>query len=337
MRAWKIVGEFGLNNLKLMDGDKPRLKAHEVRVDIRACSLNYRDLMVAKGQYNPHQSLPLIPLSDGAGVVSEVGAEVTGFKVGDRVCATFSQDWCHGIATAETFRATLGSPIDGTLTESRVFDAAGLIPFPNFLSFEEAATLPCAAVTAFNALALQASTKPGDTVLIEGTGGVSLFALQFAQVLGLKAIVLSSSSEKLAKAKAIGDCCGINYAENDNWPDMVLDLTGGKGVDVVIEVGGAKTINKAIASTKKGGTVAVIGILSGIREAIDLRPILMNNIRIQGIFVGAKTVFSAMNRVIEHGKIRPVVDRVFDFNQAPEAFRHLESAQHFGKVCIKVT
>lgn len=336
MRAWKIVGEFGLNSLKLVDIDEAPIKTHEVRVAMRACSLNFRDLMVAKGLYNPHQTLPLIPLSDGAGEVVEVGADVKGLKVGDKVCATFSQDWCHGIATNETFKATLGSPINGTLAESCVFSEAGLIKFPQFLSFEEAATLPCAAVTAFNALALQASLKPGDTVLIEGTGGVSLFALQFAKAFGLKAIVISSSNDKLKRAQALHECKTINYAENQNWQAAVLDLTAGRGVDAVVEVGGAKTINKAIESVRRGGVVSVIGILSGLSEAIDLRPILMNNIRIQGIFVGAKTVFSAMNRVVEHGEIRPVIDRVFDFHEAKDAFSYLESAQHFGKVCIRV-
>lgn len=336
MRAWKIVGEFGLNSLTVSEIEKVPIKANEVRVEIRACSLNYRDLMVVKGIYNPHQALPLIPLSDGAGEVVEVGHEVTGLKVGDRVCATFSQKWCHGVASLETMKATLGSPLDGMLTESRVFSEEGLIKFPDYLSFEEAATLPCAAVTAFNAIAHQSTLKPGDTVLLEGSGGVSLFALQFAKAFGVKSIVISSSDEKLAKAKAIADCHGINYKKNENWPAAIMDATQGQGVDAVIEVGGAKTIQKAIGSVKKGGVVCVIGILSGTQEAIDLRPILMNNIRIQGIFVGAKTVFTAMNRVLEHAKIRPVIDRVFDFKDVPAAFSYLESAQHFGKICIKV-
>lgn len=336
MRAWKIMGEFGLSSLKVAQIDKMPIKAHEVRVDIRACSLNYRDLMVVKGFYNPHQALPLIPLSDGAGEVVEIGAEVKNFRVGDRVCATFSQKWCHGVVSTDAMKATLGSPLDGMLTESRIFAEEGVIKFPDYLSYEEAATLPCAAVTAFNAIAHQSSLTPGDTVLIEGTGGVSLFALQFAKAFGLKSIVISSSDEKLAKAKAIADCHGINYRQNDNWPAAIMDKTEGRGVDAVVEVGGAKTIQKAIASVKRGGVVCLIGILSGTEEPVDLRPILMNNIRIQGIFVGAKMVFSAMNRVLEHAKIRPVIDRVFDFKDTPAAFSYLESAQHFGKICIKV-
>jgi NADPH:quinone reductase-like Zn-dependent oxidoreductase len=337
MRAWKITKEFGLGHLSLVDADNPSLKPNEVRVKVRACSLNFRDLMVAKGIYNPRQSLPLIPLSDGAGDVIEVGPLVSSLKVGDRVCATFSQKWCHGIASAESMKATLGSPLDGMLTETKVLAEEGLIKFPDYLNYEEAATLPCAAVTAFNAIALQSSLKPSDTVLIEGTGGVSLFALQFAKAFGIKAILTSSSSEKLAKAKDIADFHGINYKENDNWPAAVLEMTEGVGVDSVVDVGGAKTIRKAIASLKKGGVVCCIGVLSGSEEPMDLRPILMNNIRIQGIFVGAKTVFLAMNRVLTHRKIHPVIDRIFDFSQAGDAFAYMERAEHFGKICIRIS
>lgn len=336
MRAWQIVGEFGLNNLKLVDVTEPSLKSNQVRVKIHACSLNYRDLMVAKGIYNPKQKLPLVLLSDGAGEVVEVGSDVTRVKVGDRVCATFSQKWCHGIATDETFAHTLGSPLDGTLAEQQVFFETGVVKFPDHLSYEEAATLPCAAVTAFNAMAMQASLTAGDTILIEGTGGVSLFALQFAQVFGLRSIVISSSDDKLARAKSLGASVGVNYSKTPDWPAAILDITEGRGVDAVVEVGGAKTISKAIKSVKRGGVISVIGILSGIEEAIDLRPILMNNIRIQGIFVGGRTVFEAMNRVVSHAKIKPVIDKSFSFNDAPKAFAHLESATHFGKVVIKV-
>jgi NADPH:quinone reductase-like Zn-dependent oxidoreductase len=230
----------------------------------------------------------------------------------------------------------LGSPLEGMLAEQGIFEEDGLIKFPDHLNYEEGATLPCAAVTAFNAIAYQSDLKPGDTVLIEGTGGVSLFALQFAKIFGLKSIIISSSHEKLAKAQALIESAGINYREQPDWHLAVLDLTKGQGVDAVIEVGGAKTISRAIASTKKGGVVCSIGILSGTKEAIDLRPIFMNNIRIQGTFVGAKTVFSAMNRVLTHQKVQPVISRVFNFDKAPEALAHLENAAHFGKVCIKM-
>jgi NADPH:quinone reductase-like Zn-dependent oxidoreductase len=337
MRAWAIEKNFGLDHLKMVNVAEKPIKDDQVNVNIRACSLNFRDLMVVKGQYNPKQLLPLIPLSDGAGDVVEIGKNVTKFKVGDKVCTTFSQKWCHGVASSEAFLNTLGSPLDGTLRESSVFREDGLIKFPKHLSYEEAATLPCAGVTAFNAIAFQSKLKPGDTVLLEGTGGVSIFALQFAKAFGLKSIVISSSDEKLKQAKQMSATHGINYLKIEDWPQAILELTDGLGVDAVVEVGGAKTLSKAIRSVKKGGVVCVIGILSGSKEPLDLRPILMNNIRLQGIFVGAKTVFDAMNRVICHANIHPIVDRIFDFDEAKKAFYHLESAQHFGKVSIKIS
>lgn len=337
MRAWRIENSFGLEHLKMAEVEKISLKAKDVRVKIHACSLNFRDLMVVKGVYNPKQTLPLIPLSDGAGEVIEVGREVKTLKVGDRVCATFSQAWCHGIATDETFKHTLGGPLDGMLVENGVFDENGLIKFPNYLSYEEAATLPCAGVTAFNAIAFQSDLKPGDTVLLEGCGGVSLFSLQFAKVFGINPILISKSDEKIHRAQEIAKLKGINYQDHEDWPKMIRDLTDGRGVDAVVEVGGAKTLGRAIKSVKRGGVICVIGVLSGSEEPLDLRPILMNNIRLQGLFVGAKTVFEAMIRVLDHAEIHPVIDRVFSFDEVKQAFSYLETAQHFGKICIKVS
>lgn len=337
MRAWQLLGNFGIANLKMTELPNAPLGARDVRVKIHACSLNYRDLMVVRGEYNPRQTLPLIPVSDGAGEVIEIGSDVVDFKIGDRVCGTFSQRWCHGTASDETFKHTLGSPIDGVLSESRVFDESGLIRFPDHLSYLEAATLPCAGVTAFNAMTYHAQLKAGESVLIEGTGGVSIFSLQFAKAFGLNVILTSKSDEKLAKANAIHPIKGINYLKNDQWHKAVMDLTNGDGVDAVIEVGGSRTISKAIQSVKRGGTICVIGVLTGAQdETLDLRPLLMGSIRLQGIFVGGKTVFTAMNRVIAHAKIKPVIDRVFKFSEAPQAFSYLASGDHFGKVCIAV-
>lgn len=337
MRAWQIVDGFGLDHLKLNNVSEEKLGAHEVRVKVRACSLNYRDLMVVKGFYNPKQPLPLVPVSDGAGEIVEIGALVKDFKVGDRVCGTFSQNWDYGRVCEEAQKFTLGSPLNGMLGETVVLSQQGMVKYPSFLSFQEAATLPCAALTAFNAMTQESCFNPGDTVLIEGTGGVSLFALQFAQLLSLKTIVISSSNDKLAQAKKLGATHTINYVQNEQWPEAVLSLTEGMGVDGVVEVGGAKTINKAIASVKRGGVITVIGILSGTTENFDLRPILMRQIRIHGVFVGAKSLFMAMNRVIEHGNIHPVIDKVFDFKDAPKAFDYLESGAHFGKVVITMS
>lgn len=336
MRAWYIDNGFSINNLKWATAPDEHLEDYGVRVKIHACSLNYRDLMVVRGHYNPNQKLPLIPLSDCAGEVVEVGAKVADFAVGDRVCGLFSQDWCHGPPTDAAGKATLGSPLHGVLSDYRTFLPQGLIQIPDYLSYEEAATLPCAATTAFNALAYQSGIGPSGQVLILGTGGVSLFALQFAQAFGLSALITSSSDEKLAKARTIYDVPSINYQKYPDWHQVVLDMTKGEGVDVVVEVGGAKTLPKSIKATKKGGSVCVIGVLSGVLEPLDLRHILMNQLRIQGVFVGPKTVFAAMNRVLQHQKIKPVIDRVFAFDKAPLAFSYLESQAHFGKVVIKV-
>lgn len=333
MRAWQITDSFGLGHLTLVKKNQKPLLENQVRIKVHACSLNFRDLMVIKGLYNPKQSFPLTPVSDGAGEIIEIGAKVSNFKVGDRVCATFSQKWDVGVVSEEAQKNTLGSPLDGMLAEQVVLEEGGLIKFPSFLSFKEAATLPCAALTAFNALTKNQSYQPGDTVLIEGTGGVSLFALQFAQLLNLKTIVTSSSNDKLARAKKLGATHLLNYRELTNWHEKVRELCHG-GVDGVVEVGGAKTISQAVACTKNGGTVCVIGVLSGSQEPFDLRPILMRQIKIHGTFVGPKNLFAAMNRVIEHGQIKPVIDREFAFEDAQSAFAYLESGQHFGKVVI---
>lgn len=336
MRAWQLVDGFGLDHLKLSDLALAPLAEHQVRVKIHAASLNYRDLMVIRGQYNPKLLLPITPLSDGAGEVVEVGPLVTEVKVGDRVCATFSQCWPFGAPTKSTYQNTLGCPLNGMLATEGVFHEQGLVKFPDHLDFIEAATLPCAALTAFNALMCQSELKPNDTVLLQGTGGVSLFAFQFAKALELKIIITSSSSEKLERLKTLGESHHINYNDTPKWSEEALRLTEGLGVDAVIEVGGAKTLGQSIASVKKAGVICLIGVLSGALEPIDLRPVLMNNVRIQGIFVGSKASFIAMNRVISHQKIKPIIDKVFDFSEAFKAFSYLESAQHFGKICIQI-
>jgi NADPH:quinone reductase-like Zn-dependent oxidoreductase len=334
MLAWEL-NSFGLENLELRDLSKNSLLDHEVRVKIHAASLNYRDLMVIKGFYNPKLKMPVIPLSDGAGEVVEVGKKVSMFSIGDRVCATFSQNWAFGPPTDLTYQNTLGSPLNGMLAEYGVFHEQGLVKFPEYLDYIEASTLPCAAVTAFHALFLEANAKPNDTVLLLGTGGVSLFALQLAKTLDLKTIIISSCNNKLKKAQSLGADHVINYINKPEWSREVLNIKN-QGVDVVIEVGGAKTLPQSIASVKKAGVVCVIGVLTGVLEPLDLRPVLMNNIRIQGVFTGSKEVFLALNRVLTHSRIKPVIDKVFDFKDATNALAYLESGQHFGKVCIKM-
>jgi NADPH:quinone reductase-like Zn-dependent oxidoreductase len=334
MKAWQLQNNFGLENLNLVETKTRPLGPNDVLVRVKACSLNFRDLMVVKGQYNPKLRFPLVPVSDGAGEVMAVGADVTDFAVNDKVAGIFSQEWMFGTSSPHMTSTTLGDPLDGMLTEQVVLKSHGLVKVPKYLSFAEAACLPCAGVTAFNAMFCQANLTMGDTILIEGTGGVSLFALQFAKVMGLKSIVLSSSNDKLGRARELGATHTINYVEHPQWHKEVLSVTEGLGVDAVIEVGGGETINQAISCVKPGGTILVIGILTGIETRMNLIPVLMKNIRLQGIFVGAKSVFTSLNRMLEHSKIHPVIDRSFTFDEAKSAFTHLESQKHFGKVVI---
>lgn len=333
MKAWSIE-DYGLRNLILKKVLPQKIESKSVRVKIRACSLNYRDYLVIMGLYNKKMPLPLVPLSDGAGEVIEVGKGVTEFKIGDKVCATFSQKWLSGPLNKDVCQNTLGCPLDGMLRQEVVLNEEGLIKFPPHLSFEEASTLPCAGLTAFNAIFSQNFLRPNDTILLEGTGGVSLFALQFAKALKLNTILLSSTQEKMDKAKSFGADHVINYRKNPDWSKEVLNLTDGQGVKAVIEVGGQDTLPKAIKSLSKGGAIFLIGIVSGSMANIDLIPILMNDLRIFGIFVGHKAMFLSMNTVIEHALIRPVIDKVFDFKDADKAFNYLKSQAHFGKICI---
>jgi NADPH:quinone reductase-like Zn-dependent oxidoreductase len=308
----------------------------EVMVRMRAVSLNYRDLLVSRGLYNPKLKFPFVPVSDGAGEVQAAGAGVTRFRPGDRVAASFMPDWVEGPPDEAKARTALGAGGVGLLAEQAVLPEHGLLSIPPHLSLEEAATLPCAAVTAWNALFETGSVKPAETVLVQGTGGVSLFALQFARLAGARVIATSSSDEKLAKARALGADDGINYKSTPDWDKRARELTGNRGVDHIIEVGGAGTLARSMRAIRVGGHIALIGVLSGHAAEVNPMPILMKTIRVQGIFVGSRTMFEAMNRAIEAAKLHPVVDRVFDFDQTPQALRHLESGAHFGKVVIRI-
>jgi NADPH:quinone reductase-like Zn-dependent oxidoreductase len=327
--------QFGIDNLTLVEREPPRPAAGEVIVKLHAASLNYRDLMFARGVYNPKAKLPTVPLSDGAGEVVEIGEGVTRWKVGDRVCPIFTQGWIEGRPTAEKFRTTLGGgDLDGTLREFGAFNEQGLVRIPDHLSCEEAATLPCAAVTAWNALVEVGDVKAGDTVLTLGTGGVSIFALQFAKLLGARVIATSSSDEKLARVKGMGADETVNYKTHPNWEKEVLRLTAGVGVDHVVEVGGAGTLPRSIAATRIGGCVAVIGVLAS-GEGLNPVSLLMKSLRLQGIFVGSRQMFEDMNAAIATNELRPVIDRRFRFDEAREALRYMESASHFGKIVIR--
>lgn len=344
MKAWEVRGSFGLDRLELAERPEPEPGPGEVLLRMRAASINFRDFLMVEGRYNPKQPLPLVPCSDGVGDVVAVGpgAErlAPGLAEGDRVAPIFAQGWLAGRPRREDVRTTLGGPLDGTLAELMVARAQGVVPVPEHLSDEEAATLPCAAVTAWNALTSGGDTgsvKAGDTVLTLGTGGVSIFALQLARVLGARVIVTSSSDDKLARAKELGASEGVNYREVPEWGKRVRELTGGVGVDHVIEVGGGDTLPKSLQAVRAGGTISLIGVLSGRPTELDVASILMRQVRIQGVLVGSREHFEAMNRAIAQHGLRPVVDRVFPFPEAPEAFRHLAAGRHLGKVAIRIS
>lgn len=333
MRAWEVAGSFGLGQLRQTERERVALGPGQVRVRLRAASLNYRDLLMVQGRYNPRQPLPLVPCSDGAGEIVEVGEGVSERTVGERVATCFTQGWLAGPHRAEHLRQTLGGPLDGALQEELVLDEQGVIPVPRHLSFEEAACLPCAALTAWSALVTLGEVQAGQTVLVLGTGGVSLFALQLARVLGCEVILTSSSAEKRARAEAMGARATVDYSAEPRWGRTVRELNGGEGVDLVVEVGGQGTLGQSLRAVRESGTVALIGVLAGGGE-VDLTPVLMRQIRIQGVFTGHRAGFKAMNRVLEHSELRPTVDRVFPFDNALDAFSHLASGRHFGKVVV---
>jgi NADPH:quinone reductase-like Zn-dependent oxidoreductase len=332
MQQWQISA-FGIDKLELVEKETPQPSLGQVLVRIHAISLNYRDLMVVQGRYNPRLAMPRVPCSDGAGVVAAVGAGVTQWKPGDRVCGIFMQNWIDGAPTAAKAKGALGGDIDGMLATEVVLFETGLVRVPDHLSYAEAATLPCAAVTAWNALFKTADTQPGDTVLIQGTGGVSIFALQFAKLAGARVLGISSSNEKLERAKTLGLDAGLNYRENPDWEKWAHQLTS-EGVDLVVEVGGSGTLPRAIKAVRTGGTVAQIGVLSGASENVDVRPILARHVRIHGVYVGSQADFIAMNKAVAQAGLKPVIDLVFSFQEAQAALRHLESATHFGKIVI---
>jgi NADPH:quinone reductase-like Zn-dependent oxidoreductase len=336
VRAVEIRGGFGLDNLALVERPDPRPGPGQALVRLRAASLNYRDLLTVEGKYNPKQKLPLIPCSDGAGEVVEVGDGVTRVQAGERVCPVFAQKWIAGAPTREKLRSTLGGPLDGTLAELAVFDQEGLVTIPEHLSDEEAATLPCAAVTAWSALVTEGGVTAGDTVLVQGTGGVSLFALQIAKLLGARVIATSSRDDKLARAREMGAAEGINYRDTPEWGVRAKELTGGAGVDHVVEVGGAGTLQQSLRAVRFGGTISLIGNLAGTKTELLLTQIFMQRIRVNGILVGHRESFEAMNRAIALHQLRPVIDRAFPLEEAHAAFDHMAAGDHFGKIVITI-
>lgn len=336
MKVFEIRDGFGLDHLVAAERDEPRPAHGQVLLRMRAASLNFRDYLVINGLYNPKQPLPLIPCSDGVGVVEEVGPGVDRVKVGDRVATLFAQKWLGGRPTHDKIRSTLGGPIDGTLAEKMVLDQEGVVPVPAYLTDTEAATLPCAALTAWSALVTHGDVEAGETVLVQGTGGVSLFGLQIAQALGARVIATSSKDEKLERAIDLGAWKGINYVDDPDWGKTARKLTGGEGVDHIVDVGGAGTLAQSTRGIRIGGTISMIGVLGGNKVEMALTPILMQNVRVQGILVGSREGFEAMNRAFEVHEIRPIIDRVFPFEEAREAVAYMAAGRHFGKICIEI-
>jgi NADPH:quinone reductase-like Zn-dependent oxidoreductase len=337
MHAYQLPkGGAGID--ALVKVERPDLKPayRQVLVKVKACSLNFRDLGIVRGSYRMPVRENLIPLSDGAGEVVETGPGVSRVKVGDRVAGCFFQRWAGGEAPPDVHASALGGGIDGMLAEYAVLEEDGTVKIPEHLSLEEGATLPCAGVTVWHAMMEHAKLIAGQTVLLQGTGGVSIFGLQLARAMGIDAIITSSSDEKLARAKALGAIHGINYVTTPDWEKAAQRLTGGRGVDHVVEVGGAATFARSFGAIRVGGKISMIGGLSG--PATELNPglIFARRANVQGISVGSMQMFEAMNRAIAANGIKPVLDKVFAFDEAQAAYRHMASGAHLGKIVIRV-
>ncbi|MBS0537478.1 MAG: NAD(P)-dependent alcohol dehydrogenase [Proteobacteria bacterium] len=335
MKSYIIPTPKGIDSLTLVERPDPAPGPRQVLMRVRATSLNYRDLLTIEAQYARAAPKPdLVPLSDGAGEVVAVGPGVARLKVGDRVAGCFMQKWIGGTIDAAAMASAMGGAIDGMLTELAVLEEDGAVVLPQGMSFEEGATLPCAALTAWNALVEIGQIKAGDIVLVQGSGGVSIFALQMARLFGARVIATSSSPAKAERLRAMGAEAVIDYRKTPDWDQEALKLTGGQGADIVVEVGGAGTLPRSFQAARLGGRIVVIGLLSGM-ATLDPMPILRRNLRVQGLYVGSKQMFEAMNRALEAGGLKPVIDKVFAFAEAKEAYRHLKSQNHFGKIVIK--
>ena len=334
--AYTLRRGAGIEGLTRVTRTRAAPGPHEVRVRMHAVALNHRDLMMARGHAGP-PDLDVIPVSDGAGEVVETGREVTRLRVGDRVMSTFFPDWHAGVPDSAAIARALGGTADGVLAEEAVMDEHAWVAMPAHLDFAEAATLPCSAVTAWNALFVAAPLKPGDTVLLLGTGGVSIWALQLAKAAGLRVVITSSDDEKLERATALGADATINYRRTPEWEKDVLRLTGGRGADRVLDIGGPDTLSRSIEAARIGATIAVIGRLTGLDGVtIDPAALFGRGKRLAGILVGSRAMTEDVARFVEVVGIRPVIDRLFDFERAREAYAHLGSAQHIGKVVIRL-
>jgi NADPH:quinone reductase-like Zn-dependent oxidoreductase len=335
MKAYQFQEQIGIDNLHRVEIPAPKPGPGQVLVRVHAVSLNFKDLFVARGIPPRDARTTLIPISDGAGEVLEIGDGVTRFKKGDRVAAIVAQKWIEGPLTHGIAQSVLGTAIDGMLAEYVTLDEEGIVPIPAHLTFEEAATLPCAGATAWNALTFEGGVRAGDTVLVQGSGGVSVFALQFAKLLGARVIATSSSDDKLQRLRELGAFAGINYKLAPEWDEEAKRLTGGAGVDRVVEVGGAGTLEKSFNATAQGGTISLVGVLAGLEGTVNPLPVLFKGLRLLGTSVGPRRIFEEMNRAIEQHGLRPVIGKVFPFEQAREALHFLQSGGHFGKIVVQ--
>jgi NADPH:quinone reductase-like Zn-dependent oxidoreductase len=334
MKAYELYPEQGFAALKVVDRPAPEVGPHDVRVRVRAVSLNYRDIVIARNA--SRRSKRIVPASDGAGEVAAVGSKVTRVAVGDRVAAAFFPTWTDGELSEEIHAHALGGSIDGMLAEEVVLDERSWVKVPAHLNDVQAATLPCAAVTAYHALFEAARLRPGDTVLVQGSGGVSVFALQLARAAGATVFATSSSPQKRERYEALGAAATFDYRAIPEWGEAVRDATGGRGVDVVVDVGGPGTFDQSVSALRFGGTMSILGVLTGLAGPINTHAIFHKAIHVHGVYVGSVRMFEALNRAMTATRIEPILDRVFTFDEARAAYEHLASASHFGKVAIRV-
>ena len=337
MRAWQLPkGGAGIEALGKAERPEPKPAHRQVLVKVAACSLNFRDLGIVRGTYRMPVAANVVPLSDGAGEVVAVGPGVTRVKAGDKVAGCFFQRWVGGEPPPDVQSGALGGSIDGMLAEYALLEEEGVVKIPAHLSLEEGATLPCAGVTAWHAMMEHGKLIAGQTVLLQGTGGVSIFGLQLARAMGIRAVITSSSDQKLARAKKLGASHCINYKTTPDWEKAAMEFTGGRGVDQVVEVGGAGTLTRSFGAIRVGGRISMIGGLSGAATELDPRLILARRANVQGISVGSTQMFEAMNRAIAANAIKPAIDKVFGFDEVHAAYRHMASGAHFGKIVISV-
>jgi NADPH:quinone reductase-like Zn-dependent oxidoreductase len=334
MKAYELHAEQTFEALRLVDRPSPpALGPRDVRVRVRAASLNYRDLVMVRSPKRPSK---IVPVSDGAGEVIEIGKGVKRLAVGDRVAGAFFPTWLDGPPAEEQHAAALGASIDGMLAEEVVMADTAWVKMPAYLTYEQAATLPCAGVTAWNALFEVASLQPGDTLLVQGSGGVSIFGVQLAKAAGARVIATSGSAHKRARLEAMGAMATIDYKENPKWGDAARQLTGGRGVDVVLEVGGAGTFDQSVKALRFGGTMSLLGVLAGTHGTINTYAIFHKSLQVHGVYVGSVAMFEHLVRALETSKIAPVIDKVFPFADARAAYQYLADAAHFGKVVIRI-